>query len=600
MRITRRALALFGLAVAIVVATAVPAFAHATLLTTEPQPGGVFATSPPFVSLRFDQPVEVSLGGIRVFTADRERVVTGAPEHPGGAANQVRVSLPKLSNGTYVVTWRVISADSHPVEGAFTFGVGAKSSGQAKGSLEASLLSAQSGSKTVGVVYGVVRGVVFAALALLIGGVVFVSCLWPAGRRNRRARLMVWGGWIALVVSTVLAIVLEGLYASGLPMSKFFDTQVFSDVVGTRFGHVSLLRLALLALALPLLRMLFARDAPAKPLPKWWWVGAGAVGVALSFTPGLDGHASTGRWVPLAVPADAVHVAAMCCWLGGLALLCFAVLPRRNVEELEEVLPRYSALALGAIIALILTGAFQAYRQVGSIEALKSTTYGQLLIAKLVAFAALIVAAAFSREVVNRRFRTYTDEQDDADLVPAGVSSVVPGPAFPSGGGGVGTIVRDDIDDDGDDFDDESEIRRLRRSVFVEVVIAVVILSITVLLVNAAPARTVATAPVSLTLKSPKLWVDVTIAPGIAGGNDVHVTALPLGGGFTNVENMQVQLVKSGAKLPPFNVPIQLLGPGHGYAPLFDIPYPGKWQIVVRAQTSATDESVLTGTFTLR
>jgi copper transport protein len=322
--------------------------------------------------------------------------------------------------------------------------------------------------------------------------------------------------------------------------------------------------------------------------------------VALSFTPGLDGHASTGRWVPLAIPADAVHVAAMCCWLGGLAVLCFAVLPRRDVGELEEVLPRYSALALGAIIALIVTGAFQAYRQVGSIDALKSTNYGQLLIAKLVAFAALIVAAAFSREVVNRRFRTYSfaDEEDEEhDPEPV----VAPGPAFPPRVG-VGTVLRDDVEDEEDEegYDDASEIRRLRRSVFAEVIIAVVILSITVFLVNAAPARTVSTQPVSLTLKSSKLWVDVTIAPGIAGGNDVHVTALPLGGGFTNIENMQVQLVKVGADLPPFDVPIRLLGPGHGYAPLFNIPYPGKWQIIVRAQTSATDESVLTGTFNLR
>jgi copper transport protein len=597
----KRALVLVGVTAAIVIATAAPAFAHATLLTTEPQPGGVFQTSPPFVNLRFDQPVQVSLGGIRVFTSGKSRVDTGAPEHPGGAGDQVRVTLPKLSPGTYVVTWRVISADSHPVEGAFTFGVGASSSGQAKGGLEASLLSAQSGSRSVGIVYGFVRGVVYAALALLIGGAVFVAFVWPAGRRNRRARRLVWAGWIALAVSTVLALVLEGLYASGLPLSKFFDVHVFDDVLGTRFGHVSLLRLALLALAYPLLRMLFPRRDPASVLPKWWAAAAVVLATGLALTPGLDGHASTGRWVPFAVPADVIHVLAMCCWLGGLAVLCFVVLPRRDVEELEGVLPRYSALAFGAVIALIVTGGFQAYRQVGSIEALKSTDYGKLLIAKLVAFAALIIAAAFSREVVNRRFRTYEYEDDDEGAAVA----VAPGPSFPQGEkAGVGTMVRDRAepaaDEDDEGYDDESEIRRLRRSVLVEVIIAVIIVSITVLLVNAAPARTVSTAPVSFTLKSSKLWVDVTIAPGIAGGNDVHVTTLPLGGGFTNVENLQVQLTKVGSNLPAFDVPIRILGPGHGYAPLFDIPYPGQWRIIVRAQTSATDEEVLTGTFTLR
>lgn len=596
----KRLAAVLALAGAIVVATATAAFAHATLLTTEPQPGGVFETSPPYVNLRFDQPVQVSLGGIRLYNARRERVVTGAPEHPGGAASQVRTSLPHLVDGTYVVTWRVISEDSHPVEGAFTFGVGAASSGQAKGGLEASLLSSESGSRAVGVVYGIDRGLVFAALAVLVGGVVFLVLVWPAGRRNLQARMIVWAGWIALVASTVVALPLQGLYASALPLGKLFDGQVLSDVLNTRFGHVSLLRLALLALAYPLLRMLMPRDRTTR-LPGWWYAAACVLGAGLVLTPGLAGHASTGRWVALAIPADAIHVAAMSCWLGGLLVLFAAVLPRRDVEELERVLPRYSALALGAIVALIVTGGFQAWRQVGSLEALRTTTYGQLLIAKLIAFAALIVAAAFSREVVNRRFRSYP-EPDGQRAGTDGGPATAAGPTSPAPAG-VATLVLDEpdvVDEGDDDDDDESELRRLRRSVLAEVVIAVVILSITVLLVNAAPARTVSTAPVAMTLKSPNLWVDVTIAPGTAGANDVHVTALPLGGGFTNVQNMQVQLVKQGSSLPPLTVPLRILGPGHGYAPLFDIPYPGAWKIVVRAQTSASNESVLTGTFNLR
>ena len=117
----RRLLALGALVVALVVVAAAPASAHATLLTTDPQNGGVYDKPPSQVKLRFNEPVEVSLGGVRLFSSDRERVVTGSPEHPGGTQSEVAVSLPQLDDGTYVVTWRVISADSHPVEGAFTF-----------------------------------------------------------------------------------------------------------------------------------------------------------------------------------------------------------------------------------------------------------------------------------------------------------------------------------------------------------------------------------------------------------------------------------------------------------------------------------------------
>ncbi|HEY7105961.1 MAG TPA: CopD family protein, partial [Acidimicrobiia bacterium] len=148
--------------------------------------------------------------------------------------------------------------------------------------------------------------------------------------------------------------------------------------------------------------------------------------------------------------------------------------------------------------------------------------------------------------------------------------------------------------------DDATEVRRLRKSVAAELVIAVVILAITALLVNAAPARTLQTQPISMTLKSDKLWVDVVIAPGVAGGNDMHFYSLPVGDTVTNVEDMKVQLTKPGADLPPFDVPLQKFGPGHYIATQYDIPYPGQWQMTVRARLSATDEEVLVGKFTLR
>ena len=608
----RRLLALGALVVALVVVAAAPASAHATLLTTDPQNGGVYDKPPSQVKLRFSEPVEVSLGGIRVFSSDRDRVVTGSPEHPGGTQSEVAVSLPKLDDGTYVVTWRVISADSHPVEGAFTFQIGTKATLSKKNAqgVANSLLASTGGSKTVGVVYGIDRAVLFGALAVLIGGAVFLVAVWPRGRDDRRAARVVWGGWIGVAVTTVLGIALEGVYAAGLPLSKVFDPTVFRDVLDTRYGKVALVRLALLVVAFPLLRLLLHRrnDGQEHPVRAWWMVAAGLVGLGLAVTPGLGGHAGTGIQTGLAIPADMVHVAAMACWLGGLVVLCVAVLPKGDADELRAVLPRYSALALGAIVALIVSGGYQAWRQVGSIDALKNTDYGRLLIAKLVVFAALIVAAAFSREIVNRRFRDYPpdEELEDAETVfeplPVGVG------VSSSGGGAGGSVParQGRFDDDGydggwdDDTTDEEEVRRLRRSVAVEVVIAAVILSITALLVNAAPARSVETQPVSLTLKSGQVWVYVDIAPGIAGPNDMHFTALPTGGGPATIDDMTVQLTRPGEDLPPFTVPLQKLGNGHYYAPLYDIPYPGKWQMTIRVQLGATNEAVLVSPFSVR
>jgi hypothetical protein len=118
--------------------------------------------------------------------------------------------------------------------------------------------------------------------------------------------------------------------------------------------------------------------------------------------------------------------------------------------------------------------------------------------------------------------------------------------------------------------------------------------------VNAAPARSVQTQPISMTLKSSKLWVDVVVAPGVAGGNDMHFTSLPVGDTVVNVEDMKVQLTRPGSDLAPLDVPLQKFGPGHYIASLYNIPYPGQWRMTIRAQLSATDEEVLTGTFNLR
>jgi copper transport protein len=615
----KRFVALLALVGALIVAGASPAFAHATLLTTEPQPGGRFESSPPAVSLRFDEPVEVTLGGIRLFDGNSNRIDIGAPHHPQGSGNQVQSSLPKLDDGTYVVTWRVTSADSHPVQGAFTFQVGTGGAVKNANALAQRLLANQGGSTTVGVVYAVDRVALFAALALFIGGVVFMALVFPAGRESRRGRRLVWWGWAGCLVATLAGIALEGVYAAALPLSKVFETSLWSDVAGTRFGHVTLIRVALLLVAYPLVRMLLprAKGVPRR-LPVWWFAVTGVVLTAIAFTPGLAGHAGTGEYTGFAIPADALHVLAMACWLGGLVLLLAVVLVRTDPEELRDGINRFSAVGLGSVVVLVLTGAFQAWRQVGSWDALRNTDYGKLLIVKLVIFSALIVAASFSREIVNRRFRWYPDDDGEADLEPVREPAVPvpvggpPGPAVPSGSSdalyhaapgdrssGNGGGPPDEWDDWEED-DDETEVRRLRKSAVVEIVIALAVLAVTALLVNAAPARSVQTQPVSMTLKSPKVWMDVVVAPGVAGGNDMHFTALPVGDTVVNVEDMTVQLTRPGSDFPPLDVPLRKFGPGHYIAPLYNIPYPGKWRMTIRATLSATDQEVLTGTFNLR
>src|SRR5207248_33031 len=111
-----------SVAIATVLLTALPASAHAMLQATTPGDGAHLDTAPSVVTMTFSEPVSAPLGAVRVFDARGRRVDNG-----NVVARDATVSLGldgSLADGCYIVTWRVISADSHPVRGAFNFTVG--------------------------------------------------------------------------------------------------------------------------------------------------------------------------------------------------------------------------------------------------------------------------------------------------------------------------------------------------------------------------------------------------------------------------------------------------------------------------------------------
>ena len=256
-RIAGRACSVLVATVAVALVVAPAALAHATLVSSTPSDGAVLARAPKQVVLAFNEPVESALGSVRVYDGGLHRVDDGAttkPE-PNEVAVGVRSGLPR---GTYTVAWRVISADSHPVHGAFVFSVGQPSAGGA-GVVE-QVLAGQAGSKSVDLVFGVIRFLNLALILLCAGGAIVLAWvlraepasvgrpLWPV--------LSVAGLLLALV--SVAGIGLEGAQASGLGLGSAFRPSLFGDVVDTRFGNVWLVR-AGLALAFALLAALALR-----------------------------------------------------------------------------------------------------------------------------------------------------------------------------------------------------------------------------------------------------------------------------------------------------------------------------------------------------
>ena len=573
-----------GLSTLFVVSLASPAFAHAVLLETTPGEGAVLTSAPTTVSLRYDEQVSVNAGSVRVYNSHRSRVDTGMITKP--SADVVEVGLRShLGDGVYVVTWRVISADAHPVEGAFAFQVGPAGNATAPAAtrLAQNLLHDQRGDQIVGAVYGIVRGILFAGIALLVGAAAFGVFIWSGARPLRRTAHLLWAGWILTAAATLAEVLIQGVYGAGLALADVFRADLIRGVLATQFGHMAILRLALLVLAIPLLRMLL-RSPVQRHLSSWVKPTTVLFGVVVALTVALSGHAHTGRLTEVAVPDDVIHILAMCVWLGGLAVLAYAVFPGRRLEELRVVVPPFSRTAMACVVALVVTGSFQAWRQVGSIQALRSTTYGQVLVIKLVVVLALIVFGALSRQIVGYLFshpKLRTEERR--------ISAVAGG-------------ADDDPPSDGDnsELDAKSELLQLRRSVFVELLIGIVVVAVTAVLVNAAPANIAAaqrnSGATGVTLKSSQVWVDFSVVPGVApGANSVHVSVILPTGRPISLEDLTATIDDPSRHIAPLEIPLRYLGSGHYLSPGFTIPFSGNWRITAHALLSQFDEVTLAG-----
>ena len=578
----RRTLLAVLTAVVALLALAAPAGAHAVLLSTQPTSGQTYPSSPKVVTLLFDENVQVGLGGIRVLDPKGNRVETGKPTQSNGG-KEVSVSVPTLAKGTYVVTWRVISADGHPVQNAFTFSViQATSVGQAATALANADLAKQAGSKPVGVTYGVLRFLEFLAVGIMLGGFAFLVLCWPNGRRSRVTLRLIRASWVVAFVGSIATVLVASTYTAALKFADAFKWSVVHDYIDTHVGRMLALRVVVLILVGLVGRPLLKRD---KNDPLQLTVAAlGGLALVATFT--LAGHARSGFQIPLAVVTDLAHVTAFTLWFGGLVVMMVAVLRPDDPSELEPAVSRFSNLALGAVVVLVGTGTYQGWRQVGSWGALKGTTYGRLLLVKIALVAVVVLFAAMSRDTVRNRFAP----EDDEDEPPEPDAVREPLPVGPGAALAVANVE-----------ERAATARRLRVSVAIEVVFLVAVLATTALLVDAAPARTAINAPFAQTIQAQGVNFDVLLAPARSGPNALHITATkPSSGLLDNVLQLTVTLSNPTKNVAPLTVTLIKLGPGHYTSNALTIPFKGTWIMQIKALVTQIDEVDASATIHVR
>lgn len=550
-----------AICVLVVLVSAPPAGAHAALLTAQPADREVLRTAPERLILRFSESVTIAKQSLKVLDGHGEVVVAkGAAYGPGGR-DEVALRLPALRDGAYVATWRVISADSHPSVGALTFRIGDADDDFHIG---AGLLEVPEGDRALGVAYGLARFGVYTSVVVSVGGLAFLGALWPAGLARRRPVGVVRTAWVAAVVTTAAAVAVQPAYAAGEDLGAVVSASTLADVLSERYGRAGLARLVLLGVLWALvLRRLRAQglDAATSPPTR---VALAAVLGGIVVTLASVGHAVAGRHVPLGFATDAVHLGAVSAWVGGLVMLVVVLAEaRRGDAELAGVVRRFSTVAGGAVVVMVVTGSLQSWRQLDGLGDVTATTFGRLLGAK-VALVAVVVAFGFaSRRSLRAHFAR----------IPVAVS---PGP-------GAAAV-------DGDAL----LARRLRRSVGAEVVVAVAVLAVTAVLVNAVPGRSAAKAKVAVPFSSEQVQGDLKVImsmePALAGLNDVHVYTVGPNGRPVDPLEVTATLSRPSVGVGSLDVELVRNGAGHYSAFGFAVPMVGTWDLEVVAVITDFDE----------
>lgn len=373
---------------------AAPAHAHAELLWSDPPAGSSVPDEIDRITLTFSEAVTPGSVEVRLIGEGGElRRASSVGSADADLAAATAIFRPPVKTGDYVVTWRAVSSgDAHLVDGSYALRVGRGLVVAAPASVAPSVSRRATSTLPVGA--GAARGVGDLAIAALLGGVVFVTTVWPKGAAVAGVQRLLWVSLGAAVASCAAGLVLLGAEISG-----GFGADAFTAAPATRAGAAQLARLAVLpTIAAPLLARLL-RSGGRAAASGMWRVAAAAVAAVILTTTVLSGHAGDD---PFRLVAGVLHLGGVAVWLGGLLVVALVVLPRGKFAELRHAVPRFSALAGSAFFAAVAGGFLLARSVVVDWRTLTSTPYGHALFLKAVLVLAIVVAAFASRTLVGR------------------------------------------------------------------------------------------------------------------------------------------------------------------------------------------------------
>jgi copper transport protein len=456
--------------------------------------------------------------GIRVFDQAAQRVDAGTADVDGLVAT---VPVASLVRGAYVVVWKAVSNDGHPINGSFTFQIGDGDQIELAGVGQVALASSAT-SSVLKTATRVLRFGMYVSFALLIA-----AGMWKV--RGLRPLTLEWirPTTVVAVTTSTVALLIDGPYVEGRSIGAAIDPQVLIETLSRTTGRsIAALIPAAFLLGWSVRKrqgnLTHEDTGTDRRSSIEIWGSAGLVSVLLA----ASGHGSAGRLVPIALTLTAVHVFAMSVWVGGVG---FLALNRPDAKSWSsDDANNWSMMATFSVCALIVSGTFASWRQVGSVDALRETTYGRVLMAKLALVAVMLLLGA-----VHRRQRR--DAQNASPLW---------------------------------------SVRSLRS----EAAAGLAVIGVASALSATIPARADLVSPISLTFNTATVQTDVTVDPARPGRNIVHLYVFGSNGRPRDITDIQVVLTH-GATATEIEVDPTKAGTGHEEALNVQIPFTGVWTL---------------------
>jgi copper transport protein len=376
---------------AAVVLSAGPASAHAELVGASPASGAALDRAPTQLRLDFSEGVTQIPSALRLLGSDGAPAALGASKVVG---HTLTVELPgPLADGGYVFVYRVISADSHPVGGAVTFTVGADATAADAAAVAAAVGPA--GDSLVSALGGANRWASYLGVVLLLGVPAFVGLCRPAAVADPVLRALTVAGAALVALTALGSLPLQAARSAGTGLSGAFSDGVMDATLHTAYGECALARVLLVAVGLGAL-WAAVRLNSVRALGL-----AGAAAAAMLFTFSRSGHPAVGAHPALTMVLDAAHLAAVAVWLGGLVVLALRVLPA-PAADCPDTLARWSPVAMSAVAVLVVTGSAQAWRELRSVDAVIESSYGRLVLLKVVGLVLRLALGEMGRRQVRQ------------------------------------------------------------------------------------------------------------------------------------------------------------------------------------------------------